>query len=181
MESRSINSTPSLRGRLNIYTMETGDGRELELSIVDDVLCWRRLNDVAWIPLVNVSELTPQKGVDYWTVDDQSEILEYVASNIRESLQHSDLSGCDASNLHPISSIIGLEEMLANLSADKSYIHSQKSASNIWHVTHNLNKYPNVTIVDSANTVVVGDVFYIDANNIDIKFTGAFTGKAYLN
>jgi hypothetical protein len=64
---------------------------------------------------------------------------------------------------------------------DKNYVHNQVVASNTWSVSHNLNKYPSVTIVDSGENVVIGDVQYIDLNNIKITFTSTFSGKAYFN
>jgi hypothetical protein len=64
---------------------------------------------------------------------------------------------------------------------DKNYVHNQVVASNTWNVFHDLNKYPSVTIVDSGENVVIGDVQYIDLNNIKITFTSTFSGKAYFN
>lgn len=64
---------------------------------------------------------------------------------------------------------------------DKNYIHNQGAASNVWNVTHNLGKFPSVTVVDSGNSVVIGDVNMIDLNNITITFTSSFSGKAYIN
>lgn len=64
---------------------------------------------------------------------------------------------------------------------DKNYIHLQNTASNTWTINHNLNKYPAITVVDSAGNEVVGDIEYIDANNLRIIFRGAFKGKATLN
>jgi hypothetical protein len=64
---------------------------------------------------------------------------------------------------------------------DKNYVHNQVVASNTWSVSHDLNKYPSVTIVDSGENVVIGDVQYIDLNNIKITFTSSFSGKAYFN
>lgn len=66
-------------------------------------------------------------------------------------------------------------------SSDKNYVHTQSTASDTWNITHNLYKYPSVTVVDSANNEVIGDITYIDLNNIQIKFNGAFAGKAYIN
>jgi len=62
-----------------------------------------------------------------------------------------------------------------------SYIHNQTVASTTWNVTHNLNKFPSVSIVDSANTEVIGEVEHINSNNLVIKFSAAFSGKAYIN
>lgn len=62
-----------------------------------------------------------------------------------------------------------------------TYIHEQASASNTWTINHNLNRFPSVTVVDSAQSEVIGDIQYLDENNVQIMFSGAFTGKAYLN
>lgn len=61
------------------------------------------------------------------------------------------------------------------------YVHEQVVSSSIWTITHNLKYYPSVTVVDTANSVVHGDVHYIDENTLTISFNGAFSGKAYLN
>lgn len=64
---------------------------------------------------------------------------------------------------------------------DKHFAFSQSSPASIWYIEHNLNKFPSVTIVDSAGNQVEGDVAYIDINNVMIMFYAAFSGKAYLN
>lgn len=64
---------------------------------------------------------------------------------------------------------------------DKTFVFTQASAESVWEIQHNLGKYPSVTTVDSADTVVVGGVEYIDLNNLIITFSAAFSGKAYLN
>ena len=68
-----------------------------------------------------------------------------------------------------------------NTSSDKTFIYPQSAPSDTWMVTHNLNKYPSVSIVDSADTVVYGDVNYINENELIITFTSEFSGKAFLN
>ena len=64
---------------------------------------------------------------------------------------------------------------------DKHYSHNQTSASATWTVTHNLGKFPSVTVIDSANSVVVGEVNMTNINEVEITFSAAFSGKAYLN
>ena len=64
---------------------------------------------------------------------------------------------------------------------DLAYIHNQLAPSDTWLITHNLDKFPSVSIVDSAGSLVIGDVDYININNITVIFTAAFGGKAYLN
>ena len=64
---------------------------------------------------------------------------------------------------------------------DKSYIHTQIAASTTWSVTHALDKYPSVSVVDDGNNVVIGDIQYTNANQLTITFNGAISGKAYIN
>lgn len=64
---------------------------------------------------------------------------------------------------------------------DLNYVHNQDVASATWKVKHNLNKFGSVTVVDSANSLIYGDVQYIDMNNLEIYFSAPFTGKAYIN
>jgi hypothetical protein len=64
---------------------------------------------------------------------------------------------------------------------DKHYVYNQAVASQTWNVNHNLNKYPSVTVVDSAGTMVIGEVNYVDKDNLIIKFSAGFSGTVYLN
>ena len=61
------------------------------------------------------------------------------------------------------------------------YIHEQGISSDVWEIKHDLNREPSVTVVDTANNVVMGYVTYIDKNNVRVTFNAAFKGKAYLN
>tara|TARA_R110002096_G_scaffold181501_1_gene359189 strand:+ start:2266 stop:2616 length:351 start_codon:yes stop_codon:yes gene_type:complete len=67
------------------------------------------------------------------------------------------------------------------LGGDDTFIHNQGSASTTWTVTHNLNKYPSVTIVTSTNVVIIGNVVYNSADQLTITIANADSGKAYLN
>ena len=64
---------------------------------------------------------------------------------------------------------------------DLTYVHNQIIASDTWLVEHNLDKYPSITIFDSAETMVFGDARYIDSNNIELTFSSPFAGKVYVN
>lgn len=64
---------------------------------------------------------------------------------------------------------------------DKNFVYTQAVSSDVWEIQHNLDKYPSITIVDSGNSVVIGEIVYIDKNNVRITFTSAFSGKAYFN
>jgi hypothetical protein len=62
-----------------------------------------------------------------------------------------------------------------------SYHFNQLTSSNTWIIAHGLNFYPNVTVVDSAGTIVEGEIHYTDSNNLTLTFTSAFSGSAYLS
>jgi hypothetical protein len=80
-----------------------------------------------------------------------------------------------------------LRTVLTNLhneitsNADATHVHEQSSPSASWAITHNLGKYPSVTVVDSAGSVVIGDVTYNNLNQVTLSFGGAFSGKAFFN
>lgn len=64
---------------------------------------------------------------------------------------------------------------------DLNYLHTQTVASDTWVILHNLNKFPSVTVIDSAGNEIVGDVIYDDVNQVTLKFKGGFKGTATLN
>lgn len=60
------------------------------------------------------------------------------------------------------------------------HVHTQGAASTTWTIDHALGGYPSVSIVDSAKTVVFGEVSYISTTQVVVNFTSAFSGYAYL-
>lgn len=62
-----------------------------------------------------------------------------------------------------------------------SYTHNQMVPAADWTITHNLARFPSVTVIDSAGSTVVGDVEYLSNNAVAVHFTAAFGGSAYLN
>lgn len=64
---------------------------------------------------------------------------------------------------------------------DKFFKFEQGVPSSIWNITHNLGKNPAVTIVDSANTTVIGAITYNNANSLTVTFSAGFSGTAFLN
>ena len=81
---------------------------------------------------------------------------------------------------------IGRTVMTSPIIGNITYTHNQNTTSNTWTITHNLNRFPSVTVVDSADTIVYGTVVYNSANQLTITFFQAgsalaFSGKAYLN
>ena len=71
--------------------------------------------------------------------------------------------------------------VIGGVTLDANFVFTQASPSATWVVTHNLNKYCSVTVVDSADNIVFGDVLYNSLNQVTLTFAGAFSGKAFFN
>jgi hypothetical protein len=72
---------------------------------------------------------------------------------------------------------------------DKNFVFTAPSPPNalsVWDITHNLKKYPSVSVVNTANEIIIGAVEYISIDRLTITFraSGALVatqGKAFLN
>jgi len=64
---------------------------------------------------------------------------------------------------------------------DKTFVFTQAVPETTWNIQHDLGKFPSITVIDTANTVVTGQYTYIDNNNVILTFSAGFAGKAYLN
>jgi len=114
---------------------------------------------------------------------------------------HNQLVNRSLPNQHPIDAITGLREALDNVvnnieggsnieverQGDRAIINSatfifeQGIASDVWVITHNLNKAPSITLVDSSGAEFQARKVYNSLNQVTIYLNGATTGKAYLN
>lgn len=65
--------------------------------------------------------------------------------------------------------------------SDLTYVYKQLSPSATWSITHNLGKYPSVSVADSAGNTVIGEVNYVNENSLVVTFSAQFAGVAYLN
>ena len=62
-----------------------------------------------------------------------------------------------------------------------TFIFNQGQPAKTWNIQHNLGKFPSITVIDTADTVVTGEYTYTDNNNVTLTFSAGFAGKAYLN
>jgi hypothetical protein len=74
------------------------------------------------------------------------------------------------------------------IQGDEAYIHDQGGVSEAtWTVTHNLNRYPSVTVIGDDGVPMEGfELAYTDTNILTLKFyssgvLSAVTGKAFIN
>ncbi len=83
------------------------------------------------------------------------------------------------------SQVSGKQDAIADLDVIRKgsamFVFEQGAAATTWTITHNLDKYPSVTIVDSAGTIVDCTVIYLNSNTCEVRFSAAFKGTAYLN
>lgn len=63
---------------------------------------------------------------------------------------------------------------------DKSFTQDFLTSSSVT-VLHSLNKRPSVTVINSANDEIEGDVDYIDLNTVQVSFAGAMSGSVVCN
>lgn len=61
------------------------------------------------------------------------------------------------------------------------YEHLQPSAGTVWTIPHSLGKYPSVTLLDSANDEIEGDVSHVSKNVVVATFSAAVSGRALCN
>jgi hypothetical protein len=63
-----------------------------------------------------------------------------------------------------------------------SYVHNQSSSSSLWTVTHNLGYYPGgISVIDSGESIVVGDVTHTSISQFTVSFSTSFSGKVYVS
>lgn len=65
--------------------------------------------------------------------------------------------------------------------ADLHYTHTQGPAASVWVITHNLGKFPDITVFDSAGDECDGDVVHNSLSQVTVTFSAPFSGVAYLN
>ena len=65
--------------------------------------------------------------------------------------------------------------------ADKHFEFTQGTPSTQWDIVHNLDKFPSISVVDTAGTTVIGSYEYVTNNRVILNFSEPFAGRAFLN
>jgi len=106
------------------------------------------------------------------------------ASVVREMLPTASVAQSTSNSVTVSSAVIQTN----GADGDKHYAHAFTNLS--WStvgsdkeqtITHNLGKYPAVTVIDNFDRVLIVEVDYIDNNTVKLTSSGAFSGKAYFN
>jgi hypothetical protein len=117
-----------------------------------------------------VQNIDPVVQINYATVEYVNDVLDDVGSAF-------------ATSFVPTSEIFStnVQDAIEELRTKSRFEHNQPSASNTWDITHNMNFFPNVSIVDTALTKVIGEVEYLSENSLRVTFSQSFAGRAYLS
>jgi hypothetical protein len=62
-----------------------------------------------------------------------------------------------------------------------AYHHKQGASSAVWEIRHNLGFYPNVTVMDSGESQIEGELEHLTKNTLRIIFSVPISGDAYLS
>jgi len=117
-----------------------------------------------------VPNIDPVVEINYATV-------EYVDDAFAESNTAGGISFVPTSEI----TSNNVQDAIEELRTRSRYVHNQASASSTWSVTHNMKFYPNVSIVDTGLSKVIGEVTYVSENALTVTFSHPFAGKAYLS
>ena len=127
--------------------------------------------------LINFNLIDNSNEVDINLIDNSQELVveirESTITNYRELQNKPKINGIELEG-NMTTKDLGID-------SDINYMYDQTEASDKWVIVHNLNKYPAVSIINSAGEEVIGDVFYNSLNQVTITFEGAFKGRAILN
>ena len=73
-----------------------------------------------------------------------------------------------------------IQKEIINTKPD-SFVFEQPEPQTTWHIVHNLDKYPNLNVEDTTGDDIVGQVSYINLNELEIVFIIPVAGTAYLS
>lgn len=78
--------------------------------------------------------------------------------------------------------LIDWSKILNKSGADFTYTHNQSVPSASWVINHNLGYFPGgISVIDSADEEVIGNIQQVSVNQLQISFSSAFSGIAYLS
>lgn len=80
-------------------------------------------------------------------------------------------------NLKELLELLAFFRNWGGQSADLTLEFKQESPSEVWTIEHGMLKYPSVTISNNMH----GEIQYVDKNTVEIIFSEAVSGFAFLN
>lgn len=80
-----------------------------------------------------------------------------------------------------LASHLATKAYVDGVGADKHYVHTQGAPTTTWTVTHNLNKYPTVSVTDGSRNVVMANVLHNSVTQCTISVEQAASGYVFCN
>ena len=137
--------------------------------------------------------ITPCCAVNYESAAITHSIYEWKYSKSDKTVASTEVKGVFVAPLAPInetassvcpatpSNVCTIVDLAELISTGGTYTQCFTSPLTVWTVTHNLGKFPSVTIVDGNTEIVIGQVDYLNSNVVQITFSTAFAGCVFLN
>lgn len=117
-----------------------------------------------------VPSIDPVVQLNYATV-------EYVNDAFSESTVAAQISFVPTSEI----TSTNVQDAIEEVRSRSRFEFIQNAAASTWNITHNMRFFPNVSVVDTALSKVVGEVEYLTENSLRVTFTQSFAGRAYLS
>ena len=141
------------------------------------------LSPVQTLDTVNVNTISDVTNISLSSIADVSNIVVQDAQNnlTVELLLNDGYVPVQSVNGKIGNVVIDYPDINADPVNHVKYYHVQSSANSTWTIYHNLNFYPNVTVLNSSNQTIEADIQYLDANSVRIVMNASTSGKAYLS
>lgn len=151
------------------------------------------INVIDQIDQITISPVTEVDSVDVNTVDSQTNIVIDNTQNVDVLILEPQLEGLqvELAVVDNVTGVLSVNGKAGHVTIDYpdintdpvnhvKYVHSQNTPSTQWNITHNLNFFPNVTVLDNANRIIEADIQYLNTNSVRIVMNVALSGVAYL-
>tara|TARA_R110002126_G_scaffold248966_3_gene391888 strand:+ start:167 stop:703 length:537 start_codon:yes stop_codon:yes gene_type:complete len=137
--------------------------------------------------------ISPCCVVNYESAVIKHSIYEWKYSKSDKTVASTEVKGIFVAPLAPInetassvcpatpSNVCTIVELASLISTGGTYTQCFTTPLPVWNITHNLGKYPSVTVVDGDTVIVIGNVDYVNSNVVQITFDSAFSGCVFLN
>ena len=123
------------------------------------------------------SELGQGAGYGGFTVDPNQFVKKTQTVNGKALLGDITL---DIADIPSLQSELNSKQNVSTNYDDKTYQQSFVSQASVT-VTHNLNKYPSVTIIETTGDEIIGSIQHISQNQFIVTFSSATGGIIYCN
>lgn len=171
-------------GQLSAEKTMAIPGPSSSVNFSDITTLYLHKNDIAGQFVPNFLAVLINKEILISEVGNINNFGHYLVTSYSANLTNPDFYDIELVAINSNGNLIDLQTYAFcqfNLSGDKTFIFTQGATSATWNITHNLNKYPSVSVVDSGNNLIYPEVLYNSTTEITLTFKAGLSGKAYLN